>query len=251
MAQTIASLQSLRELLYDIEHHILPYTSGCVEDYYCAGGAVRDTLLQKPVKDIDIYIRLRNGLTAKWLRTYINDNTEYDAEIVNEYEHLGKVLNVYGYLYDIQLIILEEWRTLPELLMEFPCSVSKVGLLPDGQLVVDPEFIETVSISSVITFTANCPWMYRVKIINKFPEFSHNGQHSQSPVAAWLDEVSADIAGNTPLAPNYNIHWGFGQSPAPLQAVPGGWVGISAGAVFDSFDFAFTEATGTTNNVPF
>lgn len=194
MAQTIASLQSLRELLYDIEHQILPFSPACIEDYYCAGGAVRDTLLQKSVKDIDIYVKLRTGLTAVWLRNYIVNNTDYDAEIVNTYDHLGKVLNVYGYQYDIQLIIIEEWRPAAQLLTEFPCSISKAALLPDGQLVLDPEFIETVSISNMITYSDNCPWPYRLKIRNKFPEFTHT-PHQQSPVA-WLDHITGSFFEN-------------------------------------------------------
>ena len=178
MAQTIANLQSLREILVDIQVRILP-----TAEFYCAGGAVRDTLLQKPVKDIDIYIRCPQG--ASWLVAYVNMNTDYDAEIVNDYEHLGKVVNVYGYSYPVQLIVLEQWLQLFELLKEFPCSISKVGMQSGGALRMDPEFISTVSIGQEVLYSAGCPWMYRMKMLDKFPEFTHRAvpvsQHFVAP----------------------------------------------------------------------
>lgn len=148
-----------------------------------AGGCVRDMLLDKPIKDIDLFyegelnqdlIKQRFAIQPKkknpWLNTeaiagLLDDLAPYpDNENWNiKYNHVTFA----GCDLPIQLIQVKDVSTH---LDTFGANISKVAYFGDGTMYLSPGFIEDI-MTQTLHIDPNCGEKYQDKIIAKFPEF--------------------------------------------------------------------------------
>lgn len=152
------------------------------EQVMVAGGAVRDALMGRSIKDIDIFYQGEidhNKLTkfmepihknpiAYWASNKDGDfldsvpypkNDDWDVT----YNHMkSKITDK-----PIQLIKVKKLETH---LSTFGAGLCKVALLADGTLWITPEFMKDFSME-ILHFDPNCGEKFKDKMCNKFPEF--------------------------------------------------------------------------------
>lgn len=159
-----ALVKNIQKLLQEVK-------SCGAKDCMVAGGAVRDMLLEKPIKDIDVFY------TGE-----ISDFTE-DEPVEEEQEEKKKEAKVYmetgwevtsnctrDYLeYPVQLIKVKEGDLLDHL-KTFGVGLSKVAISSEGILLLN-EFIQD-SFLEDLTFEYGCSKDYMKKIKDKYPNYS-------------------------------------------------------------------------------
>jgi hypothetical protein len=140
-----------------------------------AGGAIRDMLLEKDIKDIDVFYV--GDLDSKVLEKHFTTNT--DEEEVNAYEdstfEVYPTVSMEGCSYPIQLIKvkttvgdLDQW-----IVDTFGCNLSKV--LYGSNLVLTQEFLDDAEME-ILTFPNPVEKNYMDKMTAKFPDFLVNGE---------------------------------------------------------------------------
>lgn len=163
-----------------------------------AGGAIRDMLLDKPIKDIDIFYsgELDKEFIEKtfkkkekpqqknppWKKVTLHnhDGVLLMEEPIVIYDE-SKFQVPYQELYykdvtlPIQLIKVkdEEESIFHFVRKDFGCNLSKV-LFGAGGLILTHEFILDATLN-ILTFKPDCQQNYRSRIIAKYPEYSCNG----------------------------------------------------------------------------
>lgn len=146
------------------------------EETAVAGGAIRDMLLEKPIKDIDVFYvgALDDGL--------VTQNFTHDMENTKPSDYEESTFKVaYGRLlykdcpYPIQLIKVDvEFGKLDTWIMDnFGCNLSKV--LYGGGLELTQEFLDDVEME-ILTFPNPVNRKYMDKMIDKYPDFLVNGE---------------------------------------------------------------------------
>jgi hypothetical protein len=124
-----------------------------------AGGCLRDTLLGKPVADIDVFhegeLTETHGLTSQPL-----------LDLPGEYDSPVAIWNGDCFGMPVQLIQVE---SLAERLQEFSCTLSQVYFM-DGELRMTPQFLHSVR-DKTLKFAHWCRPAYRAKITAKFPDY--------------------------------------------------------------------------------
>lgn len=161
----------LLRVLCKLQDHLLD--AGAVETIV-AGGAIRDMLLGRPIKDIDVY--------------YVGDLDPYKLSVfekketpsVEDYEGVEfKVshphLTMEGCSYPIQLMKVEiplgqldEW-----ILDTFDCNLSKVGF--GEHLEISQQFLDDVEME-MMTFPKPVSEKYMKKMTDKYPDYIVNGE---------------------------------------------------------------------------
>lgn len=156
-----------------------------------AGGAIRDMLLHKPIKDIDVFYEgiLDLGMVEKvfklppkptgipffdpFAKTIVNvpqPQDEFPLEFYPENSD-WKVTNSRVYMegcpYPIQLILVKDVSTH---LRTFGASISKVAMFADGGMFLDEGFIRDVN-TKTLHIDPNCAEKYQQKILAKFEEY--------------------------------------------------------------------------------
>ena len=147
-------------------------------DFICtplavAGGAVRDTLLGRPVKDIDVFYRepiIRTAglkpMSATAMKELIPD---FESTIEQEY---GDRLAVWDDGNGLQFIQVPDFQEDPIgnwIIQSFPCSLSEVWF--DGtQLCMTSAFIDAV-VKKELRFKDNAKPGYVERIKAKYPDF--------------------------------------------------------------------------------
>lgn len=138
-----------------------------------AGGAVRDVLLDKPIKDIDIFYT--GELDVLKVYDYFNQiptrfgddlNMFYDNEDndwIVTYNRMRSKLTKHP----LQFIQCKDFTAH---LKTFGVGLSQVALLADGTLWITPEFMKDVT-TECLHFHPNCGEKYRDKICDKYPEY--------------------------------------------------------------------------------
>ena len=158
----IETVEKYQEILGKLEQFVEPVV---------AGGAIRDMLLDKPVKDIDIFYKgtLPDSVVKQLftVETKYNDNYEEDT---------FKVRYTKVFYNDVTLPIqLIETKEDPRSIIidDFGVNLSKVWLTRAG-LVIPNEFLLDASLK-ILTFKPNCKQSYVERIIDKYPEYTCTG----------------------------------------------------------------------------
>lgn len=148
-----------------------------VDKICVAGGCIRDTLLGKPVKDIDVFCSgelmlddssdLAKHFGIKW-------NTEEDFVEGKDYEDskitvMNKCLLFEDIPYPVQIILCDN---IMETVNKFPCGLSKAVLDDEGGLSLWPDFLQS-EYFKIISYSVETPAKYKMKLQKKYPEFSH------------------------------------------------------------------------------
>ncbi len=135
----------------------------------CAGGAIRDYLLDKPVKDIDIFYRgtLHSGVSA--LFKDVEDLFIKYEDSSFTLTHNVKALDTYKSV-PIQLIRVDKGYVL-EHVDAFPTPLSSVWYDALDGLVVPANFIKCVE-EKKFKFKENTDVSYASKLKAKYPGFT-------------------------------------------------------------------------------
>jgi hypothetical protein len=143
------------------------------KDVLVAGGAIRDMLLERPIKDIDIlysgdlsveFMKQTTGIGfEEGAEAYTNDDLTEDEQfsVVNWPEAESK--------YPVQLIsCASPWDMV---LTKFGCNLSKVILDSQGDLTITKQFMFDAELE-ILTFTEECVGTeYEKRIRAKYPTF--------------------------------------------------------------------------------
>lgn len=156
---TAEELSTWRMILQRVEGYLPLLNKAAI-----AGGCLRDTLLGKPVVDVDIFhegsLENVDGFNALG---FIQQDLLQHA---GEYEQPIAIWNGHLYGQRVQLIQVE---CLEDRLRKFSCSLSEV-YYRDNLLQMSPEFIESVR-TKTIKFAGWCSDEYMAKMRAKFPEY--------------------------------------------------------------------------------
>ena len=140
-----------------------------------AGGAVRDMLLEKPIKDIDVFYI--GDLNEESLENYFTSNEDDNSGEAYEDSEF-EVLSTKTFPecpYPIQLIKVNvEFGKLENWIMDtFGCNLSKV--MYGSGLNLSDEFLADVELE-ILTFPKPVSKKYMDKMIDKYPDFLVNGE---------------------------------------------------------------------------
>lgn len=126
---------------------------------HIAGGAVRDMILERPVKDIDVFLpeavsptKLDEALDGLYSRATINSCDEY-VYWNSEVGQTGELLPVDVTLPPLNLIWLKSKASLDENLTRFDFGLCRAAYSLDRGLVASPEFVED---AAAHRFTVTC-----------------------------------------------------------------------------------------------
>lgn len=138
-----------------------------------AGGAIRDMLLGRPIKDIDIFYS--GTLDEEKLLTIFTKDTpenssEYDG---GEFQLTHPCLAIEDCSYPIQLIKIDDPHTLDWVCKNFGCNLSKV-IFSGADLGITTEFLRDVEME-ILTFPKPVSETYMKKMTDKYPDFLVNG----------------------------------------------------------------------------
>lgn len=139
-----------------------------LENSIVAGGAIRDTLLNKPVKDIDIFVRCHKKgytkitrgytkITKDFSRYFLRQPTRRVNKISEDYDGEDEftVYNIVGYALPVQMMFMHTPASNESILMDFPCSISRVAFVPkNNKILKSPTF-------DVSKLTKTCVWSSR------------------------------------------------------------------------------------------
>lgn len=136
------------------------------QDATISGGAIRDMLLGKEIKDIDVFYSGKlNKLPSGFTQGKKSDTAPYEGE---DFEKEFDDIYFEGCVYPIQMMALKEHPV--NYMDKFPCNLSKVAMSRLGDLVITPEFLQDVELE-MLTFSDECPSWYKKKIHDKYPEY--------------------------------------------------------------------------------
>lgn len=165
--------------------------------FYVAGGALRDTLLDKPITDVDLFtwmpdnefeVILHNKRCYVWYDTsgltfaYPNKNAmgrDFLFELQDNWEEEYEADFLPFVSKDVpgvNLVVCKEYPYKPDWMHKrmalFPCNISKVMKhLHTGELVVDEEFIRGVN-SRTVVFNDRATEKYKKKISDKYSDWT-------------------------------------------------------------------------------
>lgn len=158
----IETIEKYQEILGKLEQFVEPII---------AGGAIRDMLLDKPVKDIDVFYK--GKLPDSVVKQLFTIEAKYDKSY--DESHF-KVFYSKIFYKDVKLPIqLIETKQTPQevVLDDFGVNLSKVWLTRAG-LIIPNEFMLDASLQ-ILTFKPNCKQSYVERMIDKYPEYTCTG----------------------------------------------------------------------------
>lgn len=135
-----------------------------------AGGAIRDTLLEKPIKDVDFFVRA--NITTPDI-FYLSCNTGESFKFVREGEEYDDAnLIVYSSQPDkrFQVIFISDKKTVEEYVEDFDLSICKCYYKHGYGIVTHPEFDKTVE-DKIIRCDRDTTYERRKMIVGKFPDY--------------------------------------------------------------------------------
>lgn len=161
----------LLRIFSKIQDHLL--AAGAVETTV-AGGAIRDMLLDKPIKDIDVFYvgNLEVDKLSMFEEDYLLEASYEDVQFC--VTHIG--VKYKDCPYPIQLIQVDvEVGKLDGWIRDsFDCNLSKVSFGKHLQLT--QEFLDDTEME-MLTFPNSINQKYMYKMINKFPDYIVNGTY--------------------------------------------------------------------------
>lgn len=136
-------------------------------DYYIVGGFLRDTMDDKPFKDVDIFIPGPEPLTD-------DDGAELEYDLSTNYP-----VEVDGI--ELNIIHMNGAHTLDTLLTRCDVGICQIGMDTDGRVYATDEYVNDVA-NKTLTVTRKSRWGHLARVIAKYPEHTvidrfHN-QHS-------------------------------------------------------------------------
>ena len=152
------------------------------KDICVAGGAIRDTLLGKPVKDIDVFFtgeldlddesELAKHYGLEWnTDDPIVDSTSYEDSPISV---MKSTLSFKDIEYPVQLIQIHG-TSLEDIVAQvdaFPCGLSKAILQEDGTLSLASDFLQN-EYFKIVSYKPDSPMKYKNKLQQKYPEYVH------------------------------------------------------------------------------
>lgn len=176
---------------YESERFVLSHTTNAV----LMGGYLRDLILDRPWKDIDLFVCVRadqmlhHRTAGRYFLDWTHDcggvvptewhiisNVKYDSDFaVFACRTLpGVQLILYTKHYDTRNTQYETAMTY--LNYEFPCSLSKVamalGTVPPQRWIYMTSAFEWAVREQVLEFSAGCPQEYRDRMASYFPDYT-------------------------------------------------------------------------------
>ncbi len=172
---------------------VLQDTLACgATDVMIAGGAVRDMLLGKEIKDIDVFYTgelddnkikelfiIKDKLISD---TQKEDNEYYKEE--NDWQIYADSIHHHAVKQPVQLIVVKADYPLVEHIKTFGCNLSKVFY--NEHLCMSQWFLEDLWLEQ-LTFTKDLrTGNYKDKLIKKYPNFSVVDENELTPaIAGW------------------------------------------------------------------
>ena len=152
-------------------------TSTVAERGIVAGGAIRDMLLCKPIKDIDIFYTGEPTIFNNMMIKGVDElNLKYEGtEFTLTHNAIGKE-EIEGV--PIQFIKVEDLKTH---LKTFPIALSRCSYHIYDGLVIPPEAIFSAADKTFTWETESPSYEYYLKIKEKYPEFMHVGNVPKNP----------------------------------------------------------------------
>jgi hypothetical protein len=174
-----------------------------------SGGAVRDSVLEKPIKDIDVfyqgelneeavkqmfgeknttgnsYVRpigpllrpdcnvyTHEGIVNPLWNAYFDQENAYDAEEDAAYDDDFEVSSYNGdsFSFDGKVIQLIKVEDVDKAIAEFPCILSRM-LYSEGNLVIPKEAIKDACLG-IVSFTDTCNENYKDRIMAKYDDYA-------------------------------------------------------------------------------
>lgn len=175
---------------YESERFVLSHTTDAV----LMGGYLRDLLLDRPWKDIDLFYSMAPSdvktystgrvFHLQWAKDERNVVTKWKAISSVGYEGGFVVLHCAD-LPGVQLILFcrgynrlskQHDRCVGYMLSHFPCNLSKAALkLEDPPHLREPYYSSSFEFGvreGVLEFSAGCPQEYRDRMASYFPDFT-------------------------------------------------------------------------------
>jgi hypothetical protein len=161
-----------------------------------AGGAVRDSVLEKPIKDIDVFYE--GELNEEAVQSFFGkkkeggekppepkrpglnvSDAEFDAwvaafdEWVDTYGETDFEVSSYGgssFSFEGKTIQLVKVDDVDKTIAEFPCIISRM-FYSEGMLVIPKEVIRDVCLG-ILSFTDDCNDSYKTRISTKYSDYA-------------------------------------------------------------------------------
>lgn len=137
-----------------------------------AGGAIRDMLLEKPIKDIDIFYMGKVD-EEKLLKQFTNSSSETTAYEKSDFNVTHGALWFPGCTYPIQLIQVDCTDLQYWIMDTFGCNLSKAWY--GNGLYISQEFLDDADME-ILTFPKPVSTKYMAKMTEKYPDFIVNGE---------------------------------------------------------------------------
>lgn len=119
------------------------------------GGAVRDSIMGIPIRDIDVLVQFKDSARAQIRRDAITaafgddvDSVDAEAELYGEEEEIfQRVHTVIGYDFEF---IDTGTRSIDDVIRTYPDDISMVSMRPNGDMVQSDPFIDALG-TEVVT----------------------------------------------------------------------------------------------------
>lgn len=149
-----------------------------------AGGAVRDMLLDRPIKDIDVFFEGKFDEELIKKHFTVGEESILDPDVYTTLDDDSgeqtwrvdfKRLSYEGCSYPIQLIKTKDLDS--HIDKTFGCNLSKVAY-GTGGLFLSNAFLADAYLK-VLTFNPTASTMYKERIVAKYPDYAVNGECSE------------------------------------------------------------------------
>lgn len=170
---------------------VIPQTVGII-----AGGAVRDSILKRDIKDVDIFLSSFQ-YSSEDLGQLVHDQLVKLDYAVRRVDHEGNLAYDGDANYTLQFevdgvqIEVVPVEDIQESFNGFPDSISRAYVNPAGTVVTSKEFNESV-IHSYVLFRENLAEARVQRLEKKFPEFRFYPSDGFPPPAEELEDLLLD-----------------------------------------------------------
>ena len=139
-----------------------------------AGGAIRDTLLGKPIKDIDIFVLTSSWSSAQRLQfSSIINKLAFNCVSDVDYEDANRIVyrNSDDFELPIDIILDKKHTSFKSLVAHFPASISRCMHTPKTNTVYTSKGFDATQKYNKILLSNECSKEYVNRIKHKYPEY--------------------------------------------------------------------------------
>ena len=141
------------------------------DQIYLAGGAVRDTLLNKDIKDYDIFLESHNHTRNVKELSIIADRCNLEIEVLDSYEglerHIEEFVLVKLFNKDINIDVIVSNEPIEVHMARFSANISCVYLDEGGAVVKGERFLDYER-TKIVRFLPDARIDYVNRIMEKF-----------------------------------------------------------------------------------